>query len=171
MLTSKWQGRVTGVNYSCKWLLKEMFKKCLHWLQWKVTNHFKFNLDSSKQICLALFFLFLFFKSILYTSQAEHYWFHSRKQPSWLEGHLWHEGQGSRREAVWFRGVQLWEKGVLQPQLPTSRVMQHFPPQLPVPVYLSYNLFGANSTSFVQCQAQSVPACHWCPLAMPQYKH
>lgn len=128
----------------------------------------KFNLGSSKQTLLALFFWFCFLNQYCLLHRQNIRGFTAE---SWLEGQLCHEDQSSRREAIWFRGVQVWEEGVLQPQLPISWVMWHHSPQLPVLVYLSYNLFGANSTLFVQCQAQSVPACHWCPSAVPQYKH
>lgn len=46
----------------------------------------------------------------------------------------------------------------LSPQPPTSRIMRGRSPGLSVLVYLGYNLFGANSALFVQCQAQSGPA-------------
>lgn len=59
----------------------------------------------------------------------------------------------------------------LLPQLLTSQVVWGCSPHLSLLTYRGYNLCGANSTSFAQCQVQSVPARCWCPSALPWYKH
>lgn len=133
----------------------------------------KFNLDSSKQTLLAPFLVLLFFCFSLNQyclprrQNIKCFW--AKKHPGWLERHLWREDKRFRRKTNWFGGVQLWEKGA-PPQLQTSLVMRGRSLRLSGLVYLGYNLSGATSTSFVQCQAQSGPARCRCPLALPWYQ-